>query len=166
MLTLDRKNCEMFARFWGILLVLEAGAHPLLGALRLLREQRVDEAEELHDALVLPQVLVPLEQERVLLPVAPEDGHLPRPLLGGDDFDGGREAADAHHSVAVRLAVCARHRQLEVVRPQKLRRHVLQLMYWRVGELDSIKLERVNCQESCELANNRQQVTFGRKQNN
>ena len=45
--------------------------------------QGVDEAEELHGALVLPQILVALQQEHVLAAVAAEDGQLPGPLLRG-----------------------------------------------------------------------------------
>ena len=51
--------------------------------LRVVEEERVDEAEELHDALVLPQVLVALEQEHVLAAVAAHDRQLPRPLFRG-----------------------------------------------------------------------------------
>ena len=41
-------------------------------------------AEELHDPLVLSQVLVPLEEEHVVAPVLPLHGDLAGPLLGGD----------------------------------------------------------------------------------
>ena len=42
-----------------------------------------DVPEELHDALVLPQVLVALQEEHVLAAVAAKDRQLPRPLLRG-----------------------------------------------------------------------------------
>ena len=52
--------------------------------LRIVDEQRVDETEELHDALVLAQVLVALEQEHVGLTVAADDAELARALLRRD----------------------------------------------------------------------------------
>ena len=75
-------------------------------------EQRVDEAEELHHALVLPQVLVPLEQEDVLHPVRAHDGEPARPLLRRHHLDRRREPLDRDH-LAVG-AVRARHGELEV----------------------------------------------------
>ena len=45
-----------------------------------------DETEKLHDALVLAQVLMSLEQEHVSAAVAPANAELSRPLLGSYIF--------------------------------------------------------------------------------
>eukprot|EP00962_Isochrysis_galbana_P009637 scaffold2685_cov101-Isochrysis_galbana.AAC.6 len=45
-------------------------------------EQVVDEAKQLHHPLILPKVLVALEQEELRRPVVRHDGELARPLLG------------------------------------------------------------------------------------
>eukprot|EP00964_Phaeocystis_antarctica_P060702 scaffold36200_cov63-Phaeocystis_antarctica.AAC.5 len=74
-------------------------------------KQCVDEAEELHHTLVLPEVLVALEQEV---------RDLAGPLLGGDDGQLALERADAHHGPP-RL-VRARHGEVEVSRAEQLGR--------------------------------------------
>lgn len=40
-------------------------------------------SEELHDSLVLPEVLVSFQEENVVTPVLPLHADLTRPLLGG-----------------------------------------------------------------------------------
>ena len=52
-----------------------------LAGLSVVAKEGVDEPEELHDALVLPQVLVALEEKRVLAPIAADHRQLARPLL-------------------------------------------------------------------------------------
>lgn len=49
--------------------------------LRICHEQSVDQSKELHHALILPDVLVALEQELVILAIAAFDRELPRSLL-------------------------------------------------------------------------------------
>lgn len=49
--------------------------------LGIVNEKRVDQTEKLHDTLILAQVLVPFEQEHVLLAIAAGDAQLPRPLF-------------------------------------------------------------------------------------
>mmetsp|Transcript_10854 Transcript_10854/g.22568 ORF Transcript_10854/g.22568 Transcript_10854/m.22568 type:complete len:327 (-) Transcript_10854:940-1920(-) len=73
-------------------------------------QQRVDQAEELHHTLVLPQVLVPLEEEDVVVAVAAVDGQLARPLLGRDHVQLRRERGDGDHGLARHVG--PRHRQL------------------------------------------------------
>lgn len=47
--------------------------------LRILAEKRVDQAEELHDPLVLPEIFVTFEQEGMILAIAACQLQLPRP---------------------------------------------------------------------------------------
>ena len=96
-------------------------------------KQRVDEAEELHHALVLAQVLMPLEQEAVLDAVGAEDGEPARPLLRVHHLDRGRESLDGDD--LARGVVRAGHRELEVVRTQQLGRHLLELERARLLQL-------------------------------
>ncbi len=54
--------------------------------LRIVDQECVDQTEELHDAFILPQVFMALEQEHVLFAVAAHDAQLSGPLLGRDDL--------------------------------------------------------------------------------
>ena len=92
-----------------------------LKSLRVTGEERVDQREELHHALVLPQVLVALqvvrclvcwwsktahlEQKHVLLPSAPLHAELPGPLLAGDDLERRVDRADAADVLVERVLV-------------------------------------------------------------
>ena len=89
----------------------------LRARLVLVHEERIDEAEELHHALILPQVLVPLEQKRVLGAVAAFERDLARALLRRDDYHRRRERADAHDGLGRRVR--AGHRHLEFARVEQ-----------------------------------------------
>ena len=94
-------------------------------SVRVIDEQRVDQAEQLHDALVLPQVLVALEQEHVLLAVGALDGEFAGPLLRGYHLQRRLDIGDAHrHLVGT---VGAGHGQFQVLTQKQLRGHVVQL---------------------------------------
>ena len=88
-------------------------------------QERVDHSEQLHHALVLAQVLVPFQQERVLSPVAAHYAQSTGMLLAVDDAERCVEAADADDGRRGRVA--ARHSQLQVVRTKQPRRHLRQL---------------------------------------
>jgi len=47
----------------------------------------------------LPQVLVSLQEEHVLPPIAAQHRQSPRALLGGEDEDGGGEGLDPDHAL-------------------------------------------------------------------
>jgi len=93
-------------------------------------EKRVDEAEQLHDALVLSEVLVALEQERVVDAVAAAHGQPPRVLFGRQDFQRRPEERDADGGRAD--AVRAWNAQLQIVGDEKFRRNVVQLQLGRL----------------------------------
>lgn len=93
-------------------------------------QERVDESEQLHDALVLAQVLVALEQEVVVDSVAATDGQAPRVLLGRQDLERRLEERDANGRRA--HTVRTRHAQLQIVGHQELGRHVVQLQLRRL----------------------------------
>ena len=57
----------------------------------VLRKQSVHESKQLHDPLILPQVLVSLQQVHVVPAVVPPQRDFPRPLLARDDDNVGRE---------------------------------------------------------------------------
>lgn len=78
------------------------------------QEQVVDETEDLHDAFVLAQVLVALQQEHVLAAVRAEYADLARPLLRAYDLNVGVERLDAYQRLVG--LVRARHGQFEVAR--------------------------------------------------
>ena len=88
-------------------------------------QEGVDEAEQLHDALVLSEVLVALEQKRVVDAVAAAHGQPPRVLFGRQNFQRRPEERDAHGGRAD--AVRARNAQLQIVGDEKFRRNIVQL---------------------------------------
>jgi hypothetical protein len=52
----------------------------------LLSQQIVHKPKQLHDSLILPQILMPFQEELVLTAVAPDDRQLPGPLFRLDDL--------------------------------------------------------------------------------
>ena len=108
-----------------------------LEGLRVVVEQRIDQPKQLHHPLILPQVLVALQKEHEVTPVAPwgrgkRCGHvcpppspsllppsltlkdqLPGPLFGGDDVECGGHSANVDHWLVG--LVGARHGQLQVL---------------------------------------------------
>ena len=97
----------------------------VLEGLGVIGEQCVDQTKELHDALVLPQVFVALQQEHELGAIAAVDGQLARPLLGRDDVQRLCNFLDADNGLVD--FVQAGNRQLQVVAGHELWRHRLQL---------------------------------------
>mmetsp|Transcript_13522 Transcript_13522/g.28909 ORF Transcript_13522/g.28909 Transcript_13522/m.28909 type:complete len:454 (-) Transcript_13522:2570-3931(-) len=88
-------------------------------------EHSVDKAKQLHHALVLPQVLVTLEQEHVLGAITAMNGQLAGPLLGADDVELGSEGGYGDQRLAGDVG--AWHRKLHALRPHQCRGHILQL---------------------------------------
>ena len=96
-------------------------------------EERVDEAEKLHHSLVLPQVLVALQQEHVGAAVAATDAELPRPLLRGDDLQRGLHLHDADQ---LRVGnVAAGNGEFEIPAVEQLGRDVLQFELRQLRQL-------------------------------
>ena len=96
-------------------------------------EERVDEAEKLHHSLVLPQVLVTLQQEHVGPAVAAADAKFPRALLRGDDLQRRLHLHDADQ-FGVR-DVRARNGELEISAVEQLGRDVLQFELRQLRQL-------------------------------
>ena len=103
------------------------------------QQQVVHQAEDLHDALVLAQVLVALEQEDVLEAVGAEYADLARTLLAADHLYVGVEGTYVYERTA-RL-VGARHGQLQVAADHETWRHVGQLECAHCGQLARDSLE-------------------------
>mmetsp|Transcript_16108 Transcript_16108/g.41050 ORF Transcript_16108/g.41050 Transcript_16108/m.41050 type:complete len:255 (+) Transcript_16108:1022-1786(+) len=106
------------------------------GAVLVRGEQLVHQADQLHHTLVLPQVLVPLEQECVRAAVVPVDLELPRPLLGGYHRQLGVEGADAHHRLP--CLVRTGHREHQVARGVQSRRDMGEV---ELGELAQLPVD-------------------------
>jgi hypothetical protein len=104
--------------------------------LRVVKKEGVDKAEKLHDPLVLPQVLVALEQKHVLAPVAAHRRQLPRALLGRYDLQRRFHLGNLNH-LGVR-DVAPRNGQLEVATQQHLGRNVLQFQLGQLRQLELI----------------------------
>lgn len=96
-----------------------------LEALRVDGKERVDEAKQLHDALVLSDVFVALEQVLVGAAIGSLNGQFTRALLGVDDAEGGFEGDDADDRLAG--GVGARRGEVEIVRRKELGGDVLQV---------------------------------------
>jgi hypothetical protein len=96
-----------------------------LERLRILLKKGVDETEELHDPLVLTEILVTLEEEVVLDAVAAVNAKLARTLLRGEDLEIRTEAGDAHDALAG--LVGTGNGEIEIFGGQELGRDVLKL---------------------------------------
>ena len=94
-------------------------------------QQRIDETKELHDALVLPHVLVALEQVLVRAAVAAADLEAARALLGRNHEHDRLKLRDAHDGLATHIR--AWHSELQIAHRQQLGRDVLQ------GQLHGIR---------------------------
>ena len=77
-----------------------------LEAVGVHREQAIHQAEELHDALVLPQVFVALQKELVVLAIAALDRQTPGALLRRDDSEFGGEARDLDDRFPALVSTC------------------------------------------------------------
>lgn len=96
-----------------------------LERLSVLLQERVDESKELHDSLVLSQILVSFEEEVVVFAIAPDDPQLSRTLLRREDLRRCSKAGDAHDALA--SDVGSGDGEVEVLDGEELRRDVLQL---------------------------------------
>ena len=106
-------------------------------------EQHVDQSEELHDALVLSQILVTFEQVPVIFAVRAVDLQPPRTLLGRDDVHRRRKRGDGDVSGRNAGHVVARHAQLQPLRVEQPGGDVLKLQGGERGELLVDALEDV-----------------------
>lgn len=69
-------------------------------------------AEELHDPLILTEILVPLEQEHIISPILPLHSDLARPLLRRNHLEGKEThtlVTIAHTKVLMVIAVVSEH---------------------------------------------------------
>mmetsp|Transcript_30070 Transcript_30070/g.97887 ORF Transcript_30070/g.97887 Transcript_30070/m.97887 type:complete len:305 (+) Transcript_30070:3296-4210(+) len=96
-----------------------------LSGVRVVSEQVVHQPEQLHDALILPQVLVTLEQIVVIASIGAVNEQAPWALLARDDRHGGREGADCDCGCAGE--VVSGHCELQILCLHKLGADVVEL---------------------------------------
>jgi hypothetical protein len=104
-------------------------------------QARVDQTKQLHDAFVLAEVLVSLQQELVAVAIRAQHRHAAGTLLGGDDRDVVCEALNA--DVSTGGLVGTGHCEAEVRRVGQRWRNVVQLQLLQVDDLYFDALEQL-----------------------
>mmetsp|Transcript_41434 Transcript_41434/g.71837 ORF Transcript_41434/g.71837 Transcript_41434/m.71837 type:complete len:244 (+) Transcript_41434:1410-2141(+) len=105
----------------------------------VVRQKGVDQAEQLHGALVLTQIFVTLEQEDVLLPVLAVDAELAGPLLASDNPDHRPETLNPHR--VARHTVRAWYAEVQIEAVEQGRRTGLHIQRRQLRQLcvDALK---------------------------